>query len=809
MTSNAFQFEDFELQMDNFELFHQGESVDLEPQELSVLACLVRHADTLVTKEDLLEEVWGHQHVTDSAIATRIKGVRRALNDDGRQQRLVKTIHGKGFRFVGEVSTHAEPSQTPSVEHEVQNNLPRERTPIFGREVLLDRCVTALQGNRMVSLLGIGGAGKTRLAIAVARSATSEFKDGAGFVDLIPCRDEAQIVEAIGQAFGLREAVDLESLVRALRERQVLLVLDNCEHLVREVQIVADAILDQTEAVHILATSRVPLELLDEFRVPVGTLRTDQSGDEEAPALAMLRASASRIGVTLTSEETESALDLCARLDGLPLALDLAAAQLRHLTIDDLRDRLEQRFSLLSQSPTNTARSNLEGVLQETFSKLPQSQIDLMAQLAVFPATFDFAAAETVGGEDATWDSSDFAGITDQALIMRTENDNRRWRLLDSVRLFVMQNTERAIVEANQKRHAHWVLGTHDAASNEGFWNFELARWYGAHLEDVRAAERYFFEHQMYEQGAQILIRQALAMVQGLGAQAAMTLARVELYIPLLDDPVLISRLHCAVVYCARSAHQPELMIQHSDLAVIESDKGDDAYQKFFARYMALWPRLAGRSAISRLEELESFLPLPDYDDLPDAVNLFRGYVYALQGRLSEVTPLLQPSIDRMVQLKREPTYSLVSVMFLWGMTTLIDRPNDVVSVFAHAIRDKSLWEETEGNLVHALAFASNQEAAKATHLCQTIRARQIKARSDYATVVLLPCALLAHRAGEIELAQRWAAAARPGGTSYLVPLACQIVLQVLNISPDDALTKGERQALADDALAWMSARSE
>ena len=280
MSENAFQFEDFELQMDSFELYHQGEAVDLEPQELSVLACLVRHADTLVTKEALLEEVWGHQHVTDSAIATRIKGVRRALNDDGRQQRLVKTIHGRGFRFVGEVASSESGAPAAPAPQTLQTILPRERTPMFGRDDLKERTITALGSNRMVSLLGIGGAGKTRLSVAVARSVVSDFEDGVGFVDLIPVRDEEQLVNGVGQALGLREAVDLESLITALQRRRVLIVLDNCEHLIREVQNVADAILDQTESVHLLATSRVPLELLDEFRIPVGTLRTAAKGDE-------------------------------------------------------------------------------------------------------------------------------------------------------------------------------------------------------------------------------------------------------------------------------------------------------------------------------------------------------------------------------------------------------------------------------------------------------------------------------------------------------------------------------------------------
>ena len=201
VSTNAINFENFELDPSAFELRRDGETVSLEPQEFSILAYLAGRPGALVSRDELLDEVWGHQHVTDSALSTRIKGIRKALDDDGQQQRLIQTVRGRGFRFAGETSQVTAPAQVVPLEVPPRpSTLPRERTPIFGRDQLRRRCRNVLSTNRLVSLLGIGGSGKTRLAIAVGHDARDDFRDGVWFVDLVPCADSTQIETAIANA---------------------------------------------------------------------------------------------------------------------------------------------------------------------------------------------------------------------------------------------------------------------------------------------------------------------------------------------------------------------------------------------------------------------------------------------------------------------------------------------------------------------------------------------------------------------------------------------------------------------------------
>ena len=181
------EFDGFEVDVDRYELRQHGEPINLEPQVFEVLAYLVANSGRVVPKTELLDEVWGSRFVSESALTTRIKTVRRALGDDGRAQRYVRTVHGRGYRFVGTV-TPTDGSETVvdgrrSDSHTI-GNLPAERTPLFGRDADVDMVRTALSGHRIVSLLGMGGTGKTRLAVAAARHPDEQFPGGAWFVDL-------------------------------------------------------------------------------------------------------------------------------------------------------------------------------------------------------------------------------------------------------------------------------------------------------------------------------------------------------------------------------------------------------------------------------------------------------------------------------------------------------------------------------------------------------------------------------------------------------------------------------------------------
>ena len=350
-------FGEFTVNFDAYELLRGGAVVAVEPQVFSLLTYLIHHRDRVVAKDELLDELWGHRYVSESALSTQIKSLRKALGDDGQRQAFIQTIRGKGFRFVADLNVEAPKLEEAGPRQPSLHNIPRERTPLFGREEDLDRLRALLRATRLTSVLGIGGTGKTRLVMRLARELADEFEDGVWFIDLIPLTGIDSLETALAEAIGiaLDEGAARPQLIQALSHRNLLLVFDNCEHLKNEAADLIDALLEYTHAPRLVATSRDPLELVDEHRFYLEPLATEvRSGS--APAEQLFMATAERHGVVVSSNQTRIRT-ICTQLDGLPLAIELAAAQLRHLTLDELSDRLQQRFAVLAgreRSPSGT-----------------------------------------------------------------------------------------------------------------------------------------------------------------------------------------------------------------------------------------------------------------------------------------------------------------------------------------------------------------------------------------------------------------------------------------------------------------------
>ena len=206
-----------------------------------MLAHLLAHHERVVAKEELLDEVWGDRFVSESTLTTRIKEIRRAIGDDGTQQRLVRNVRGRGYRFIGELAGDEGP----------------RRTPIIGRSVDVTAVVELLGSSRLVTLVGPGGVGKTRLAVEVVSKLAGHAGDGSAFVDLAAIVDPDAIVPALLHAVGIRsDAGDAAAALRTVGELDALVVLDNCEHLIDAVASVVDTVVAAPGRVHFLATSR-------------------------------------------------------------------------------------------------------------------------------------------------------------------------------------------------------------------------------------------------------------------------------------------------------------------------------------------------------------------------------------------------------------------------------------------------------------------------------------------------------------------------------------------------------------------------
>jgi predicted ATPase/class 3 adenylate cyclase len=346
------------------------------------------------------------------------------------------------------------------------NNLPAELSTFIGREDELKDIRSLVDSARLVTLIGAGGSGKTRLGLQVAADLLDGTDDGVWLVELATVADPAAVPAAIAAVLGVvsqqgRSALD--TLVDALAPQHPLIVLDNCEHVIDACASTADAILRRCPRVQLLATSREPLGIGGEavYRVPPMSLPPaddEQSGWAVSDAVALFVDRARKQGVDLAADEQTGPLivSICRRLDGMPLAIELAAARLSSVSLADLRDRLDQRFRLLTGgSRVALARQQtLLATVSWSYSLLDGSEQQLLRRLAVFPESFDLAAAEAACGFGVVdrLDVVDLLGSLVNKSLVVTEPwaDVLRYRLLETIRQFAADR----LVEAGEDETA-------------------------------------------------------------------------------------------------------------------------------------------------------------------------------------------------------------------------------------------------------------------------------------------------------------------------------------------------------------------
>jgi predicted ATPase/class 3 adenylate cyclase len=322
-----------------------------------------------------------------------------AATADGWRFRDLGEHHLKGLPPIGlhQVLAEGLPADFPPLAvAPASAPLPRPLTSLVGREHDVEAVCRSLRDHRVVTLTGVGGCGKTRLAIEVARRSADEVADGVRFVDLAPVADDDRAVDAVAGALGLAEpaaASPFDRLVQYLAGREVLVVLDNCEHLLDVCAELAEAVATRGGACRILATSREPLAVPGEqvWSVPSLDAATD------AVRLFADRARLVRDGFVVDQANAASVAEICRRLDGIPLAIELAAAQVAHLSVDQIRERLDDRFTLLVGGRRRVQRQQtLAAALDWSHGMLADREQVVFRRLAVFPASFPLEAAHAV-----------------------------------------------------------------------------------------------------------------------------------------------------------------------------------------------------------------------------------------------------------------------------------------------------------------------------------------------------------------------------------------------------------------------------
>lgn len=422
------------------ELHRGDEAVEVEPRTFAVLAHLVRHRDRVVPKEELLDEIWGDRFVSESALTSQIKHARTAVGDDGRSQQVIKTVHRVGYRFVADVTEETPPQRgRGAAELRVPPRWEERPNPLVGRDADLDVIVRRLAENSLVTITGPGGVGKTALAGAVLEELATTVPDGAWMCSLADTRDPAAlgavVLDALAQAHQ-SDADPVESVARALEGRRSVLVVDNCEHLHDEAARLTRDLLARCPGLRVLATSRVPLGVDGEIIHPLQPLEL-----EDAVNCFVDRATAAG-GRVDGSDPT--VVELCRRLDCMPLALELAAARARLLSPREMVGLLPERFRLLRDDQRDDERhTSLHRTIEWSWIGLDAADQELLAALSVFvgPFTLDDARAVALPGVDPL-DVVDAVGrLVSHSLVVTAPAaaGESRFRLLESVRDFAAE----------------------------------------------------------------------------------------------------------------------------------------------------------------------------------------------------------------------------------------------------------------------------------------------------------------------------------------------------------------------------------
>jgi predicted ATPase/DNA-binding SARP family transcriptional activator len=385
---------------------------------------------------------------------------------------------------------------------ETADTLPDPLSSFVGREAELREVARLLDGTRLLSLTGAGGSGKTRLAIEAARRAHARFADGVWWVELAAVEDSALLATTVLNALGERAQSGrtvISQLTATIAEREILLVLDNCEHLVAECARLAATLLRAAPRLHVLATSREALNVPGETVWPVPTLPNDS-----AIRLFEERARAAAPSFHVTGENAGAVGEICRRLDGLPLAVELAAARVTALTPAQIAERLDDCFRLLGRArhAALPRHETLRATIDWSYALLDPAQRDVLARLSVFAGGCTLAAAEAVCAGESLDRADVFVhvcALVDRSLVIaEMSGAETRYRLLETVRQYA---AERLDVEGDgeivRRRHAGHFAATAERAAAERYGPARdaLVTPLHADLDNIRAALRWSGDH--------------------------------------------------------------------------------------------------------------------------------------------------------------------------------------------------------------------------------------------------------------------------------------------------------------------------
>ncbi len=500
VSGRSTKFGRYELFADLKLLLRDGNKIDLGGRAFDVLLVLAEAGGDVVSKELLIQKVWAGAAIEDNSLQAQISAIRRALGAD---RDLLSTDFGRGYRLAGL-------NRTAEQHHHVDLALPPTRlpfalTPLLGRERECSEIGQLIARNRFVTLTGPGGIGKTRLALEVGRSIAPTFADGVHLAEMARIAEDSFVWSTIAGCLQIPSTVRPEQIQDHIKGKHLLLIIDNCEHLIDSIAVAVEVLLRTVSELHILVTAQEPLGAEGEhvYRLtPLSIPPPDTDTKEEALTHAAVqlfvdRASAGSQAFALTQDNFQDVCAICRRLDGLPLSLELASARVSALGLQGVIIGLDDRFKLLTAGRRTALprHRTLRATVDWSHSLLNAEERIFFHRLAVFASYFNAAAARHVAGPDFAepWRIADLLAdlVAKSLLLCEVDASGPRYRLLETIRFYALEKlAESSDVTEVAQRHADFVAAIVETGARD--WvTAPTEVWRRKHqseIDDLRAA---------------------------------------------------------------------------------------------------------------------------------------------------------------------------------------------------------------------------------------------------------------------------------------------------------------------------------
>ncbi len=506
MSDRSLRFGPFELFPQRRALIEGGKPLRLGSRALEVLIVLVEHAGELLSNKDLLARAWPDTYVEEANLRVQVMALRKSLGDGQGEARYIKNVPGRGYCFVAPVVGHGQPKTVDQpVGEDIEASFPVLLTRLIGRDKEVSALVDRLSLRQFVTIVGAPEIGKTSVAVAVARHLVSEYKDGVHFVELASVSDPALVSSAVAMALGIPIWSDasLPGVVEFVCDRHILIVLDNCEHVLDAASELAVALLKGGSRTHVLATSREPLRADGEWLYRLPTLAAPPPNEALTAARALTfpavqlfveRALAALDSFDLTDANADIVAVLCRQLGGIPLAIELAASRIDVFGVAELAADLHDGLEPLQRGRRTAVprHQTLRAALNWSFELLSHGEQTILAQLSVFRSPFDMEAAVAVvaDGEISRANVIEaIADLTAKSLVAANVSDPTTcFYLLETTRAYAAEKLIEPAPVA--RRHAEYFAAFFERAEADldtGPMPIFLEA-YSRRIDDVRSA---------------------------------------------------------------------------------------------------------------------------------------------------------------------------------------------------------------------------------------------------------------------------------------------------------------------------------